>query len=81
MLQECLLTVQSPQAVGYAVLLTSVLPFVKGRLPPSSVIIPRRTDWSFLRNPQFLVLFMGNFLQGLGNFVPGIWLPSEYMLL
>jgi hypothetical protein len=50
---------------------------VKGRLPPSSIIIPQRTDWSFLWNPQFLVLFTGNFLQGLGNFVPGIWLPSE----
>ncbi|QRV79233.1 major facilitator superfamily transporter [Ceratobasidium sp. AG-Ba] len=63
-------------AVGYALLISSVLPFVKGRLPPSSIIIPQRTDWSFLRNPQFLVLFLGNFLQGLGNFVPGIWLPT-----
>ncbi|KAG9082244.1 hypothetical protein FS749_007009 [Ceratobasidium sp. UAMH 11750] len=63
-------------AIGYAVLLSSVLPFVKGRLPPSSIIIPQRADWSFVWNPQFLVLFIGNFLQGLGNFVPGIWLPT-----
>lgn len=63
-------------AVAYAVLLVSVLPFVKGRLPPSSIIIPQRTNWSFLRDPMFVVLFLGNFLQGLGNFVPGIWLPT-----
>ncbi|KAF8608593.1 MFS general substrate transporter [Ceratobasidium sp. AG-I] len=63
-------------AVGYSILLVSVLPFVKGRLPPSSIIIPQRTNWSFLWNPTFVVLFIGNFLQGLGNFVPGIWLPT-----
>ncbi|CAE6430123.1 unnamed protein product [Rhizoctonia solani] len=64
-------------AVGYALLLAASLPFVKGRLPPSSFIIPQQhSDWSFLRNPEFLVLFAGNFLQGLGNFVPGIWLPT-----
>ncbi|CAE6364019.1 unnamed protein product [Rhizoctonia solani] len=64
-------------AIGYALLLSAALPFVKGRLPPSSLIIPQqRSDWSFLRNPEFIVLFAGNFLQGLGNFVPGIWLPT-----
>ncbi|KAH7339671.1 MFS general substrate transporter [Rhizoctonia solani] len=64
-------------AISYAILLAVSLPFVKGRLPPSSLIIPQRhSDWSFLRNPEFLVLFAGNFLQGLGNFVPGIWLPT-----
>ncbi|KDN45117.1 hypothetical protein RSAG8_05032, partial [Rhizoctonia solani AG-8 WAC10335] len=66
-------------AISYAILLTASLPFVKGRLPPSSLIIPQQhSDWSFLRNPEFLILFAGNFLQGLGNFVPGIWLPTTH---
>ncbi|KAL5631395.1 hypothetical protein ACGC1H_007046 [Rhizoctonia solani] len=64
-------------AISYAILLSASLPFVKGRLPPSSFIIPQQhSDWSFLWNPEFLILFAGNFLQGLGNFVPGIWLPT-----
>lgn len=64
------------QATAYAVLLAPTLPFVRGRLPHSMVVIPPKLDWSFLRNSQFLMLFLGNFLQGLGLFIPALWLPS-----
>ncbi|KAG8746999.1 hypothetical protein FRC10_002798 [Ceratobasidium sp. 414] len=63
-------------AAGYAILIASVLPFVKGRLPPSAMTAPDKPDWSFLRNPKFIILVIGNFLQGLGNFIPPLWLPT-----
>ncbi|KAF8608595.1 MFS general substrate transporter [Ceratobasidium sp. AG-I] len=63
-------------AIAYSVLLAPLLPFVRGRLLPSMVVTPPKLDWSFLRNPQFLILFLGNFLQGLGNFIPVLWLPT-----
>ncbi|KAG8747000.1 E2-like enzyme [Ceratobasidium sp. 414] len=58
-----------------------ILPFIVetllNRYGLKTTFISLRTDWSFAWDPQFLVLFIGNFLQGLGNFVPGIWLPSH----
>ncbi|KAG8686256.1 hypothetical protein FRC09_014254 [Ceratobasidium sp. 395] len=63
-------------AIAYTVIVASVLPFVKGRLPSSALDIPNRPDWSFLRDPKFVILVFGNFLQGLGNFIPPLWLPT-----
>ncbi|KAG9082243.1 hypothetical protein FS749_007008 [Ceratobasidium sp. UAMH 11750] len=63
-------------ATVYAILIASVLPFVKSRIPPSTMTAPDTPDWSFLRNPKFIILVSGNFLQGLGNFIPPLWLPT-----
>ncbi|QRW08119.1 major facilitator superfamily transporter [Ceratobasidium sp. AG-Ba] len=63
-------------AIGYAILIASVLPFVKGRLPASVIAAPSKADWSFLRNPKFIILVAGNLLQGIGNFIPTLWLPT-----
>ncbi|KAG8714448.1 hypothetical protein FRC08_011912 [Ceratobasidium sp. 394] len=63
-------------ATVYAILIASVLPFVKSRIPPSAMTAPDTPDWSFLRNPKFIILVSGNFLQGLGNFIPPLWLPT-----
>jgi MFS family permease len=39
-------------------------------------VIAHRLDLSFLKNPIFLIVGFSNILQGLGFFIPGIFLPS-----
>ncbi|KAI5809734.1 major facilitator superfamily domain-containing protein [Peziza echinospora] len=65
------------------VLTTPALFFIKPRLPPSAYQTPagrsRRKaaiSFSFMKSPLFLVLAFSNFFQGLGYFLPGIYLPS-----
>lgn len=55
------------------VLTAPALYFVKPRLPPSRV---RRFNLSFLINPTFFILQLGNVVQGLGYFIPSIYLPT-----
>lgn len=53
--------------------------FVKARLPvtlSSTEAQRRRFDYSFVRSPAFLALQTGNIFQGLGYFIPTIYLPS-----
>jgi len=49
---------------------------IKGRLPISRVPIAARYDFSFFKNRLFLFVAFSNLLQGLGYFIPGIYLPS-----
>jgi len=53
--------------------------FVKPRLPvtlSSTESSRRRFDYRFVRSPAFIALQAGNIFQGLGYFIPGIYLPS-----
>jgi MFS family permease len=62
-------------AIAQAILLAPVLPLIKGRLPPNRherAIV----DFDFLRNPQFWVLTLSNFLQGFAIYIPSIYLPT-----
>jgi MFS family permease len=45
-------------------------------LPLSQTSTPRRFDLSFIFAKPFLVLEAGNILEGLGFFIPGIYLPT-----
>jgi predicted MFS family arabinose efflux permease len=54
----------------------AIMFLVKGRLPVNQVTISRRLDLKFLKNPLFLFMAFSNLLQGLGYFIPGIYLPS-----
>lgn len=66
-------------AVSVVILTGPLLVFVKPRLPvtmASSDAFRRRFDYRFTLTPQFLFLEAGNILQGLGFFVPGIYLPT-----
>lgn len=50
---------------------------LKPRIPtPRKSTTPRPYDFSFLKNRTFLVLQAGNILEGLGYFVPSIYLPT-----
>ncbi|KAI1536262.1 MFS-1 multi-domain protein, partial [Pyrenophora tritici-repentis] len=65
--------------VWTAVLFVTTLPltvYVRPRLPIAQVTNRRRLDLSFVRNKSFLLLQLGNVLQGFGYFVPSIYLPT-----
>jgi MFS family permease len=63
-------------AVCLVILMTPLLFSVKPRLPLSQSSAPRRFDLSFIITSSFLVLQAGNILEGLGFFIPGIYLPT-----
>ncbi|KAF9874269.1 MFS monocarboxylate [Colletotrichum karsti] len=63
-------------AVSLFVLTGPLIPFLKGRLPPSVHSASTRMDWSFLRDVLFWLYSISNLGQGLGYFFPSLWLPS-----
>ncbi|KAJ8111841.1 hypothetical protein OPT61_g5660 [Boeremia exigua] len=50
--------------------------FLKPRLPVSQTTNRRAFDLSFLTKKSFLLLQLGNILEGFGYFVPSIYLPT-----
>jgi predicted MFS family arabinose efflux permease len=62
-------------AAALVVLTGPLIPFLKGRTPPSEASQIPRTDWSFLQSPLFWVYSISNFLHGLGYFLPSLYLP------
>ncbi|KAL3475094.1 MFS general substrate transporter [Aspergillus californicus] len=63
-------------AVALTVLTGPLIPFLKGRLPPSEHSAVGRTDWSFLQKPLFWVYCASTTAQGLGFSFPSLYLPS-----
>ncbi|KAJ6594469.1 MFS general substrate transporter [Mycena capillaripes] len=62
-------------AVAFAVLIIPAFPYIKSRLPKSSVP-PPPIDFSFVHSSAFWILFVANLLQGLPTFIPTLYLPS-----
>ncbi|KAF5383416.1 hypothetical protein D9757_006144 [Collybiopsis confluens] len=63
-------------AISLAILILPCLIFLKPRLPvPKKVSIPK-LNMQFMRSRAFWILFIGNLLQGLGNFIPYLYLPT-----
>lgn len=50
--------------------------FLKPRLPVAQTTHHRSFNLSFLKNKTFLLLQLGNILEGFGYFVPSIYLPT-----
>lgn len=76
---------------GYAVAMVlavgPMLVFVRPRLPRARASVSLRetltrmkVGFGFLRTPEFWILQSGNVVQGLGYFVPLLYLPSESWL-
>ena len=72
---------------GYAVtLFIGMIPtllFVKPRMPEARIRGPNpraRSNYGWLKNKNLWFFIMINTVQGLGYFVPIIWLPSECRL-
>ena len=74
-------TVLRAWAVVLFVLTAPLLYFVKPRLPLSPSILRRRLDLKFLKSATFNVLQTGNIIQGLGFFIPSIYLPTYARML
>ena len=73
------------RAWGVAMLLISgpLLYFVKPRLPVSRNVGSGRwrTGWQFLTTRTFWILQAGNVVQGLGYFIPALYLPGKVLSL
>jgi MFS family permease len=65
-------------ALTLLILSSPLIYYVKPRIPVShsSASIRRRTSFEFLAKPTFWFLQASNLLEGLGFFIPGIYLPS-----
>lgn len=50
--------------------------YLRARLPVAQATNHRRFDMTFLRSKSFLLLQLGNVLEGFGYFVPSIYLPT-----
>ena len=56
--------------------------FLRGRLAPQEIQQARNIgfgSFTFIGTPVFFLLQGGNIIQALGNFLPGIHLPSEHI--
>ena len=63
-------------AIAMAILTAPLLFLFKGRLPASESAALARTDWGFLKRPLFWVFGSAILIQGLGFFLPPVFLPS-----
>lgn len=63
-------------AVALIVLALPLLYFIRPRLPLAQTSLQRRLDLSFLRTTAFWIPQSANVAQGLGYFIPGIYLPT-----
>lgn len=63
-------------AVVNVVLITPALLYLKPRLPISMVVRVNRPKIGFAIRPVFLAFQIGSVIEGVGYFLPGIYLPS-----
>ncbi|KAI4128332.1 MAG: hypothetical protein LQ338_002777 [Usnochroma carphineum] len=62
--------------VAFVLLASPLLLFVKPRLPLAQTSLQRRLDMNFLRLSTFWIPQACNIVQGLGYFIPSIYLPT-----
>lgn len=63
-------------AVAQFILIAPVLPLIKGRLPTSKNNMLRAVNWGFFKQPLFWCFAFSNLAQGLGYFIPALFLSS-----
>ncbi|KAJ3788249.1 MFS general substrate transporter [Lentinula aff. detonsa] len=63
-------------AVAFLVLSVPCLPFIKPRAPVAQVVDIRSINTRFLSFSPFWILFAANLFQGLGSFLPSLYLPT-----
>jgi MFS family permease len=65
-------------AVTLVILSSPLIYYVKPRIPynHASAATRRRASFEFTKTPTFWFLQVGNIMEGLGFFIPGIYLPS-----
>jgi MFS family permease len=63
-------------SVGLFVIPLPFLPLLRGRVPVSSHGALRALDMSHFKQPLFYLFSFSNLLQGLGYYIPGLYLPT-----
>jgi len=63
-------------AIAMVVLTGPLLPALKGRLPPPEQNTMAKINWTFLKKPLFWVFGLSTLAQGLGFFLPALYLPT-----
>ncbi|KAG7446619.1 MFS general substrate transporter [Guyanagaster necrorhizus] len=63
-------------ATSFALLVLPAFPYIKPRVPISHIVHQRPIDTQFLKYHPFWVLFIANLVQGLGTFLPTLYLPT-----
>lgn len=69
-------TVLRAWALGVAILAMPLYYLIRHRIPSSRAVRMRRFDFSFAKDPAFILYEISTLLQGLGFFLPIIYLPS-----
>ena len=65
-------------AVICVILTTPALMLMKGRLPYQHADMgPQKVELRFLKSPAFWMLQLGNVIQGLGHFLPSLYMPCK----
>lgn len=70
-------------ALSFAALNLAAIPFIKRRVPlarhaNSKRHVRPKIDWGFLNTRASWVAFTFMFVTSLANFLPLLWIPSEY---
>ncbi|ESK94996.1 mfs monocarboxylate [Moniliophthora roreri MCA 2997] len=63
-------------AISSVILIVPCFPFLKPRQPIAYMVAPRPVDFGFLKRNAFWVLCFANLSQGLGVFMPFLYLPK-----
>jgi MFS family permease len=66
-------------SVAMLVLIGPTLPLCRGRYSFSKSKPNTKVDWTILKNPVFWAFSFSNLFQGLGFYLPGIYLPCKYL--
>ncbi len=67
-------------ATSFTLMVLPAFPYIKPRVPASHIVHQRPIDTQFLKYHPFWVLFVANLVQGLGIFLPTLYLPSRSTL-
>ncbi|KAK0232825.1 MFS general substrate transporter [Armillaria fumosa] len=65
-------------AIGtaFTVFALPALPYIKSRVPPSQIVHHRPINTQFLKFKPFWIFLIANLIQGLGTFLPTLYLPT-----
>ncbi len=66
---------------AFTIFALPALPYIKSRVPPSQIVHHRPINTQFLKFKPFWIFLIANLIQGLGTFLPTLYLPSRLVLL
>ncbi|KAK0208037.1 hypothetical protein DFS33DRAFT_1254957 [Desarmillaria ectypa] len=61
---------------AFTIFALPALPYIKSRVPPSQIVHHRPINTQFLKFKPFWIFLIANLMQGLGTFLPTLYLPS-----